>query len=102
VFFPTAFSVLLAGVIPESEQISIMSPEKKSADGEDRKDFGLTPREKQVMVFVLAGYSRKDIAHKLGVSAQAIKHDVANIYDKLAVSNRLELVLFALHHRLID
>jgi DNA-binding NarL/FixJ family response regulator len=50
---------------------------------------------------VIAGYSKKEIAQKLGVSTQAIKHDVANLFDKLGGSNRLELVLFALHHRLI-
>ena len=94
--------MLLAGVSPEGEQVVIMSPEKQSAVGEGGKDFGLTRREKQVIVFVIAGYSKKDIAQKLGVSTQTIKHDVANIFDKLAVANRMELVLFALHHRLID
>jgi len=94
--------MLLARVSPEGEQIGIMSPEKQSAVGEGGKDYGLTPREKQVIAFVFAGYTKKDIAEKLGVSTQTIKHDVANIFDKLGVSNRMELVLFALHHRLID
>ena len=94
--------MLLAGVSPEGEQVGIMSPEKQSAVGEVGKDFGLTRREKQVIVFVVAGYSKKDAAQELGVSTQTIKHDVAHIFDKLAVSNRMELVLFALHHRLID
>ncbi len=79
-----------------------MTHEKQSAVGAGGKDFGLTPRERQVVVFVVAGYTKKDIAQKLGVSTQTVKQYVANIFDKLAVSNRLQLLLFALHHRLID
>ena len=79
-----------------------MTHEKQTAVGAGGKDFGLTRREKQVIVFVVAGYTKKDIAQKLGVSTQTIKQDVANIFDKLAVSNRLQLLLFALHHQLID
>ena len=79
-----------------------MTHEKQSDLGEGGKDFGLTRRETQVIVFVIAGYSKKEIAQRFGVSTQAVKRDVANIFDKLAVSNRLELVLFALHHRLLD
>lgn len=79
-----------------------MSPEKQAAVGAGRKDFCLTPREKQVIVLVVAGYTKKDIAQKLGVSTLTIKHHVADIFDKLGVSNRLELLLFALHHWLID
>ena len=94
--------MLLAGVSLEGEHVGIMSPEKQSAGGEGGEDFGLTRREKQVIVFVIAGHSKKDIAQELGVSTQTIKHDVANILDKLAVSNRMELVLFTLHHRLIE
>jgi DNA-binding NarL/FixJ family response regulator len=94
--------MLLAGVSLEGEHVGIMSPEKQSTAGEGGEDFGLTRREKQVIVFVIAGYSKKDIAQKLGVSTQTIKDDVANIFDKLGVSNRLELILFVIHHRLID
>jgi DNA-binding CsgD family transcriptional regulator len=94
--------MLPEGVTPESEEVGIMSTEKQAGVGAGGKDFCLTPREKQVIVFVVAGYTKKDIAQKLGVSTQTIKHHVANIFDKLGVSNRLELLLFALHHRLID
>jgi len=85
-----------------SDRGSPVTHEKQSDLGEGGKDFGLTRRETQVIVFVIAGYSKKEIAQRFGVSTQAVKRDVANIFDKLAVSNRLELVLFALHHRLLD
>jgi DNA-binding NarL/FixJ family response regulator len=79
-----------------------MEHERQSAAGAAGKHFGLTAREKQVVVFVVAGYTNKDIAQKLGISPQTIKHDVTNIFEKLVVPDRLQLMLFALHHRVID
>ena len=79
-----------------------MSTEKEAGVGAGGKDFCLTPREKQVIVLVVAGYTDKDIAHEFGVGERTIKHHVAKISAKLGVSNRFELLLFALHHRLID
>lgn len=79
-----------------------MKHEKQSAVETGGEDFGLTPREKQVVVLVVAGYTNKDIAQKLGVSLQTVRHDLSNIFEKLAVTNRLELSLFALYHRLVN
>lgn len=80
----------------------MMALEKQAVATAGRNDFCLTAREKQVVVLVAAGYTNRDIAQEFGVSEQTIKHHIANIFDKLGVSNRLELLLFALHHRLID
>lgn len=67
-----------------------------------RPDFGLTPREREVVGLIVAGYTNKDLAKKLSISEQTVKHHLTNIFDKLGVSNRLELVLFAIDHQLID
>ncbi len=64
------------------------------------KDFGLTPRELQIIGAVVAAYGNKEIAEKLAISEKTVKHHLTNIFDKLGVSNRLELALFALHHGL--
>jgi DNA-binding CsgD family transcriptional regulator len=79
-----------------------MSLEKKTAVEPGRKEFHLTPQDEQLIAFVVAGYTDKEIAVKLGASEQTIKHQIAGIFGKLDVSDRLELVLFALHHHLID
>ena len=79
-----------------------MKSEKQPAAGARGKDFGLTPREKQVLRYIVAGYTKKEVARKLGVSTETVKQHVASIFGKLAVSNRLQLLFFALHHRLID
>jgi DNA-binding NarL/FixJ family response regulator len=65
-----------------------------------RPTFGLTARELQVVSTVVAGYPNSDIAAKFSISVKTVKHHLTNIFDKLGVSNRLELALFAVHHRL--
>ncbi len=65
-----------------------------------QKLFGLTPRELEVVSTIVAGYTNKDIAQKFGISEQTVKHHLTNIFDKLGVSTRLELALFAVNHHL--
>jgi two-component system, NarL family, nitrate/nitrite response regulator NarL len=66
----------------------------------ERKVFGLTPREIEIISVVIAGSSNNDIAVKFAISEKTVKHHMTNIFDKLGVSNRLELALFAVHHRI--
>jgi DNA-binding NarL/FixJ family response regulator len=47
------------------------------------------------------GYKNKDIATELGTSEQVIKNYLRSIFDKTGVSDRLELALFTLHHRIL-
>jgi two-component system, NarL family, nitrate/nitrite response regulator NarL len=65
-----------------------------------RKLFGLTPRELEIISVIIGGYSNNDIAVRFSISEGTVKHHLTNIFDKLGVSNRLELALFALHHNL--
>ena len=67
-----------------------------------QRPFGLTPRELETITLVVAGYSNPGIAQKFSISEQTVKHHISNIFDKLGVSNRLELALFAVNHRLTD
>jgi two-component system, NarL family, nitrate/nitrite response regulator NarL len=64
------------------------------------KTFGLTPRELQIIASVVAGYTNRDIAKKFRISEQTVKHHLTNIFKKVGVSSRLELVLFAVSHHL--
>lgn len=63
-------------------------------------DFGLTRREMQIVGAVVAGYSNSEIAETMSLSGHTVKHHITHIFDKLGVSNRLELALFAVNHRL--
>jgi len=72
-----------------------------STRNEQRKDkFGLTPRELEIVRALTAGETNKDIARRLSISDQTVKHHLTNIYNKLGVCQRLELALFALKHNL--
>ncbi len=61
----------------------------------------LTRRELQVIAAVVDGGGNKDIGATLRLSEQTVKNHLSNIFDKLGVSNRLELALYAVHHRLL-
>lgn len=66
------------------------------------KKFGLTRRELEIMSTIVAGYTNKEIARKFNLSEDTVKHHLTNIFDKLGVSSRLELALFAINHRLVE
>ena len=61
----------------------------------------LTKRELQLVAAIVGGSSNKDIAQELSLSEQTVKNHLSNIFDKVGVSNRLELALYALHHHLL-
>ncbi len=65
-----------------------------------QKKFGLTPRELEIVSAVVAGYSNREIAEYFKISEDTVKHHLSNIFDKLGVSTRLELALFAVNQGL--
>jgi len=67
-----------------------------------RERFRLTRRELEITSAVVAGFSNREIARKFVLSEDTVKHHLTNIFDKVGASNRLELALFAVHHRLFD
>lgn len=67
-----------------------------------RERFRLTPRELEVISAVVSGLTNKEIAKKFSLSEDTVKHHLTNIFDKVGASNRLELALFAVHHRILE
>jgi two-component system nitrate/nitrite response regulator NarL len=65
-----------------------------------QKKFGITPRELEIVSAVVAGYSNKEIAGYFKISEDTVKHHLSNTFDKIGVSTRLELALFAVNHSL--
>jgi two-component system, NarL family, nitrate/nitrite response regulator NarL len=61
------------------------------------RKFGLTPRELEIVSAVVAGYSNKEAAAHFRISEDTVKHHLSNIFDKIGVSTRLELALFAVN-----
>jgi len=62
--------------------------------------FSLTQRELQIVGLVVAAAGNKKIAETLAISEKTVKHHLTNIFEKLGVSSRLELALFAAQHNL--
>jgi len=67
----------------------------------ERKTFGLTPREMDVVGCIVEGCSNRDVARQFSISEETVKRHLSNIFDKTGVSTRLELALFAIAHKLI-
>jgi two-component system nitrate/nitrite response regulator NarL len=72
----------------------------RSQAGPDRR-FGLTAREQEIVLLVTQGCSNKDIAQRLGISQDTVKRHMTHIFDKVGMSSRLELALFAVEHKLV-
>ena len=70
--------------------------------GGAKRDKLLSDRESQIMRLVAQGQRNKEIGQNLFISEQTVKNHVHNIFDKLGVSDRLELALYAIHHHLIE
>ena len=63
--------------------------------------FGLTSRELEIIKGVIAGSTNKEIAERFAISENTVKRHLSHIFNKLGASNRVELALFASHHRLV-
>jgi DNA-binding NarL/FixJ family response regulator len=61
----------------------------------------LTPKELKIVALIVQGFKNKEIATLLGTTEQVVKNYLRNVYDKIGVSDRLELALFTIHHRIL-
>ena len=61
----------------------------------------LSEKELRVVALVVRGYKNREIAAHMETSEQVVKNALRQIFDKIGVSDRLELALFVLHHRML-
>jgi DNA-binding NarL/FixJ family response regulator len=61
----------------------------------------LTPKELKIVALIVQGCKNKEIASRLTTTEQVVKNYLRSIYDKTGVSDRLELALFTIHHRIL-
>jgi two-component system, NarL family, nitrate/nitrite response regulator NarL len=62
--------------------------------------FGLTPRQLDIVSAIVSGSTNQDIAQQFKISSNTVKYHLTNMFEKLGVSNRIELARFAVQHRL--
>ncbi len=83
----------------------ICEPRRAIADTDDfvgaRVRDRLTPKELKIVALIVQGFKNKEIANLLGTTEQVVKNYLRNVYDKIGVSDRLELALFTIHHRIL-
>ena len=72
----------------------------QTSGGKSRERSPLSTREREIVALVAQGYKNKEMAEKMFISEQTVKNQLHNIFDKLGVSDRLELALYAIHNNL--
>lgn len=79
-----------------------MKSGKKQADPEAGKIADLTPREREIIAALLTfeGSTNEEIARQLFISTSTLKNHLTTIYSKLNVKNRVQLMKYALNHKL--
>jgi DNA-binding NarL/FixJ family response regulator len=70
--------------------------------GSHKQQLRLSEKEMLIIGGVTQGLKNKDIAVEVGTTEQVVKNYLRKIYDKLGVSDRLELALYSMHRRLLD
>jgi two-component system, NarL family, nitrate/nitrite response regulator NarL len=87
--------VIGAGVADDREQAA------RQIGAQQTRRFELTPRELDIVAAIVDGDSNRDIADRLDISLQTVKHHLTSIFDKTGASSRLELAVFAIRHGLV-
>jgi DNA-binding NarL/FixJ family response regulator len=64
------------------------------------RPYGLTIRELEITRNIVSGLANKDIAAQCGISEKTVKHHLTSIFQKVGVTTRLELTVFAFEHHL--
>src|SRR5882724_1975090 len=77
-----------------------MAPPVQAAAPRERERSPLSQREREIVALVAQGFKNKEMAEKMFISEQTVKNHLHNIFDKLGVSDRLELALYAIHNNL--
>ena len=75
-------------------------PPPQAASPRERERSPLSQREREIVALVAQGFKNKEMAEKMFISEQTVKNHLHNIFDKLGVSDRLELALYAIHNNL--
>lgn len=76
--------------------------QKRSRKETKQRNRRLSARELEIVSAVVAGFTNKDIAQKFSLSEDTVKHHLTNIFDKLGVSNRLELAILAISRGIVS
>lgn len=71
--------------------------DRSNTEEPPQKSVNFTPRENEIISAIVTGRANKEIAAKLCISEDTVKHHLSNIFDKAGVSNRLELAIWSMN-----
>jgi DNA-binding NarL/FixJ family response regulator len=74
--------------------------DRPAAPAQRRVHF--SPRERQIVRFIVEGCSNQEIANRMGLRLQTVKNHLSRIYKKVSVPNRVQLAVFAVGYGLAD
>jgi len=83
-----------------TDLVALLRDMSAPARAASANSFGLTPRQLEIVRAVVSGHTNRDIARKLSISEDTVKHHLTQIFMKTGTANRLELALFAMNHKL--
>jgi DNA-binding NarL/FixJ family response regulator len=86
--------------IPKKQVSNMAKPLEARPENPPRPVDTLTHREKTVISYLMQGWHNREIGTHLSISEQTVKNHLHTIYDKVGASDRLELVLYAIHQRM--
>jgi DNA-binding NarL/FixJ family response regulator len=86
--------------IPKKQVSTMAKLLEARPDNPPRPVDTLTRREKIIISYLMQGWRNREISTHLSISEQTVKNHLRTIYDKVGVSDRLELVLYAIHQRM--
>lgn len=80
-----------------------LAVQQHAQDREARKAIEqLTPREREVLRALADGLSDKEIAERLHIGTGTVRNHFMNIFNKLGVHSRLQALVFAVRHGLVE
>lgn len=86
--------------LPKQEVAQLAQELESSPVSLPRPADTLTRREKTIISYLIQGWRNREIADHLSISEQTVKNHLRAIYDKVGVSDRLELVLYVIYQRI--
>ena len=96
----TTAAVIRQFVAGEDTPAPVQMQAPPQAAPRERERSPLSQREREIVALVAQGFKNKEMAEKMFISEQTVKNHLHNIFDKLGVSDRLELALYAIHNNL--
>ena len=85
-----------------TDLLEVLGEFRHPSPSKAKETYRLTRRELDIILAVVSGATNKEIAARLDLSEQTVKNYFSSIFEKLSVSNRLEVAMFAVKHNLLE